>query len=93
MNLSTEQLQQLRVATGYSYEAGDIPEDSPQWLREYTVGDGGYLHLLDQSIAMSKQIDAVDMITRELTALHDAGGNISNDAYAIIQALGEILGR
>lgn len=59
MQLTTEQLRALQLATLFAYEAGEIPDDAPEWLHEYTIGDGGLLQLLKQAIEMSATLDRV----------------------------------
>ena len=46
--LTATQAQQVYAAIAYSYEAGDLPPSSPQWLVDYCTPDGGLLDALHQ---------------------------------------------
>lgn len=58
-SLTTEQIRELYDATLYSYEAGEFPEDCPDWMLGYTAGDGGRLNTLKTMLAMSEKLDQV----------------------------------
>lgn len=38
--LSPDEARQVRDATCYSYQAGELPPGSPQWLVDYTADEG-----------------------------------------------------
>lgn len=46
--LSPGEARQVYDAIRYSYEAGELPDGMPQWIVDYTVGDGGLLNALSQ---------------------------------------------
>lgn len=41
-----EQVEELIRVTGYSYEAGEFPDEMSDYARTYTDGDGGLLNAL-----------------------------------------------
>lgn len=57
--LSPDEARQVRDATCYSYQAGELPPGSPQWLVDYTAGDGGLLNALDQIATSDRLLAAV----------------------------------
>lgn len=41
-----EQIDEVITVTGYSYEAGEYPDEMSDFARKYTDGDGGTLNAL-----------------------------------------------
>ena len=51
-------LRRARDAVAYSYEAGDLPGDTPDDVLRFVDGDGGLLNLYDLAITLLQQRQA-----------------------------------